>query len=289
MRWPPYEHIFFDCDSTLTAVEGIDILAEMVGKKWRVEVLTNAAMDGKLDLADVYAKRLQAIKPTAEQIRDIRRIYKRHVVEDAREVIAALHALGHQVYIISGGLAEPVAEFGVHLGVPRDHIRAVHVDYNQLTGRWWETTPTETDSIESGRYLDYEEGALTISDGKAHIVRELLGEQHGRTILIGDGSSDLLAGKAVDLFVGYGGVVERQRVRREAPVFMHTPSLSPLLLLAAGPAAGRLLQNTPHARTFEKGYQLIQTGALSFNHDKLESKFFQAISATYQTVHSGAD
>jgi phosphoserine phosphatase len=292
MRWPPYEHIFFDCDSTLTAVEGIDILAEMAGKKWRVEVLTHAAMDGKLDLADVYAKRLQAIKPTREQIREIRRIYKRHIVEDAREVIAALQALGHQVYIISGGLAEPVAEFGVHLGVPRSHIRAVHVDYNQLTGRWWEKRPSDVDAPESGCYLDYEEGALTVSDGKAQIVQELLAEQHGepelaygRSLLIGDGSSDLLAGKGVSLFVGYGGVVERPRVRREAPVYLHSSSLAPLLILAAGPAVGRRLQNTPYFSTFAKGYQLIQTGALSFNHDKLESKFFQAIHATYQTVH----
>lgn len=296
MRWPPYQHVFFDCDSTLTAVEGIDILAEMAGKKWRVEVLTNAAMDGKLDLADVYAKRLQAIRPTQEQIMEIRRIYKRHIVEDAREVIAALQALGHQVYIISGGLAEPVAEFGVHLGVPRSHIRAVHVDYNRLAGRWWEAPPPDADAPPPGSYLDYEEGALTISDGKAQIVRELLAEHHvepeaghGRSLLIGDGVSDLLAGTAVDLFVGYGGVVERARVRQEAPAFLHTPSLAPLLLLAAGPSVGRRLHDTPHYAIFEKGYQLIQSGALSFNHDKFKSKFFQAIHATYQTVHSGTN
>ena len=40
MRWPPFEHIFFDCDSTLTAVEGIDVLAETMGKRLRVETLT---------------------------------------------------------------------------------------------------------------------------------------------------------------------------------------------------------------------------------------------------------
>ncbi len=289
MRWPPYEHVFFDCDSTLTAVEGIDILAETVGKKWRVEVLTNAAMDGKLDLEDVYAKRLQAIKPTREQIREVKRIYKRRVVEDAREVITALQTLGHQVYIISGGLAEPVAEFGVHLGVPREHIRAVHVDYDKLAGRWWEEVRLETDKPAPERYLDYEEGALTISDGKAQIVRDLLGEQPGRTLLIGDGTSDLLASKAVDVFVGFGGVVERQRVRSEAPVFLHSPSLAPLLVLAAGPAAGRLLQTSPHHDIFDKGFQLIQTGALSFNNDRLKSKFFQALRTAHQTIYPRSD
>lgn len=288
MRWPPYEHVFFDCDSTLTAVEGIDILAEAVGKRWRVEVLTNAAMDGRLGLEEVYARRLQAIKPTRDQIREIRRIYKRHIVEDARQVIAALQLLGHQVYIISGGLAEPVAEFGVHLGVPRTHIRAVHVDYNKLTGRWWEEMRLEIEKPAAAHYLGYDEGALTISDGKAQIIRELLGERHGRTLLIGDGSSDLLAGSAVDLFIGFGGVVSRPHVRDNAPLFLHSPSLSPLLALAAGPAARRRLQNTPHFSTFDKGIQLIQTGALSFNDERLKTKLFQAIHAAYQTVHTGA-
>ena len=73
MRWPHYEHVFFDCDSTLTGVEGIDILAESAGKQWRVEVLTQAAMDGELDLEEVYGRRLQTVKPTRRQIRDIRR------------------------------------------------------------------------------------------------------------------------------------------------------------------------------------------------------------------------
>ncbi|HIP72894.1 MAG TPA: HAD family hydrolase, partial [Anaerolineae bacterium] len=229
MRWPPYQHVFFDCDSTLTTVEGIDILAETAGKKWRVEVLTNAAMDGKLDLAEIYAKRLRAIRPTQAQIQEIRRVYKRNIVEDAKETIAALQYLGHQVYIISGGLAEPVEEFGLYLGVPCDHIRAVHVDYDHLAGRWWEYNS----AAEPGQYRDYEAGALTISDGKAQIVRELLGQQHGRSLLVGDGSSDLLAGQAVDLFVGFGGVVTRQQVLAEAPAFIHSRSIAPILALAA--------------------------------------------------------
>ncbi len=283
MRWPPYKHIFFDCDSTLSTVEGIDILAETAGKKWRVEVLTNAAMDGKLDLEDVYAKRLQAVNPTREQIREIRRVYKRNVVEDAQEVIATLHDLGHHVYIISGGLAEPVEEFGLFLGVPKERIRAVNIGYNYLSGRWWE------ENLNGGgeeRYLDYEEGALTVSDGKAHIVKELLGQQNGRSLLIGDGSSDLLAGTAVDLFVGYGGVVARQHVVDNAPVFIHTPSIAPILPLAAGPAAIRQTRNTTDEHLFRKAIELIKTGAINFNDERIKSKFTSAFNATYQTLYS---
>ena len=278
MRWPHYEHIFFDCDSTLTTVEGIDILAESAGKKWRVEVLTKAAMDGDLDLEEVYAKRLQAVKPTRKQILDIRRSYKKNIVEDAYQLIAALQFLGHNVYIISGGLAEPVKEFGVFLGVPEENIRAVGVTYNELSGKWWIGGDVQ--------YMAYKEGALTVSDGKAEIVRELIGQNNGRSLLIGDGTSDLLAGRAVDLFVGYGGVEKRQRVLEAASVYLHTASLAPLLALAAGPAILRRLQGTAYQALGEKAFSQIQTGALTFQDERLKSKFDQAVNATYKTIHS---
>lgn len=285
MRWPPYKHIFFDCDSTLTTVEGIDILADMVGKKWRVEVLTNAAMDGKLDLEEVYAKRLHAVRPTRAQIREIRRVYKRNTVEDAKAVIAALHFLGHHVYIISGGLEEPVREFGLYLGVPAERIRAVHVDYNRLAGSWWQNDGFAA----SERYLDFEEGALTVSNGKAQIVQELLGSQHGRSLLIGDGISDLLAGQTVNLFVGFGGVITRSRVLSEAPAFIHSASLAPLLAIAAGPAALRQVTGTEHEAVFQKAYNQIAQGVISFNNERLKEKFKQANQAAYQTLHSRTD
>ena len=281
MRWPHYKHVFFDCDSTLTTVEGIDILAETVGKKWRVEVLTKAAMDGQLDLEDVYGKRLQAVSATRAQIRNIRRIYKQNIVEDAREVIAALQALEHNVYIISGGLAEPVAEFGIFLGVPRTQIRAVQVDYNQLEGDWWQRI-TEDQEAGSARYLTFIEGDLTATNGKANVVKELLGEQSGRSLLIGDGNSDLRAGSAVDLFVGFGGVVSRPHVLEQAPAFIHTSSLAPLLVLAAGPAAYRLVKNTPHEAVFARGIDMIQSGALTFTNGRLQNKFHSALAKVIQ-------
>jgi len=272
MRWPHYEHVFFDCDSTLTAVEGIDVLAETTGKQAEIEHLTNLAMDGELDLEDIYAQRLQAINPTHAQIQQIRSVYKRHAVEDAAAVIAALQEMGHKIYIISGGLAEPVEEFGVYLGVPRERIRAVGVQYNKLSGSWWQSrNPGE-------QYLAYQKGALTVSDGKAQIVKELLGQQHGRSLLIGDGNSDLLAGTAVDLFVGYGGVISRQRVLAEAPVFIHSRSLTPLLPLATGPAALKRLNNQTLA---QKAVTLIRTGQLTFKNEQLEQKFREACETIY--------
>jgi len=276
MRWPPYEHIFFDCDSTLTTIEGIDILAQSAGKGWRVEVLTQAAMDGQLDLEDVYAKRLQAVKPTQGQIRDIRRAYKRSVVEDVVPLIAALRAEGKQVYIISGGLLEPVREFGVFLGVQKENICAVEVTYNELSGHWWEG--------EDAKYLDYEIGDLTISDGKAAIVESFLAGKNGRSLLIGDGYSDLLAGRAVDLFVGFGGAIPRPKVQEKAPINIMSSSLAPLWALAAGPAAIQRLKGSEFAGLGEKARMLIENGAITFNDKQLETKFSRAFEAAFSQI-----
>lgn len=279
MRWPPFKHVFFDCDSTLTAVEGIDALAEASGKSWRVGVLTEAAMSGEVNLEEVYAKRLRTLKPTKGQIQAIRRVYKENVVPGAVELIGALQTLDHEVYIISGGLAEPVHEFGRFLGVPRDHIRAVGIEYDRLSGDWWYHQDEQPNVSE--RYLSYEKAPLSVSDGKSQIVSQLLAAKSGRSLLIGDGVSDLLAGPAVDLFVGFGGVVSRQRVHEQAPVFINCPSLAPLLALAAGPASLRKLTDSIHRSLSEEAVNYIEHGAIEFNDEQLGRRFEQAWRAAY--------
>lgn len=278
MRWPSYQHVFFDCDSTLSAIEGIDVLAERRGRKADIEALTDAAMNGDVDLADVYARRLEMVQPTRGDVNAIRQAYKRHVVADAAAIIAALQALGHTVYIVSGGLLEPVREFGIYLGVPRENIRAVGVEYNQLSGHWWQRSEDAPFAVE---YMTYQAGPLTVSDGKAQIVRELINGSSGRALLIGDGTSDMHASRVLDLFVGYGGVIARPIIEAEAPVFLRTPSLAPLLALAAGPAMMATLHETAHEAVARQAESLILKGALTFNDEQLEQKFNRAYQAVY--------
>ena len=249
--WRSYELIFFDCDSTLSTIEGIDELARLKGKADRVGLLTNKAMDGELELAEVYGKRLKAIRPTRSQLRAVEERYWETLVEDAPEVIAALRFLGKRVYIISGGLIDAVRGFGRRLGVPPAHIRAVELEYNELSGDWWRYH--EPGAQQAKTYLDYDDGPLTVSDGKARVVEELAGAQPGRRMMVGDGASDLAAGGAVDLFVGYGGVVAREQVRAEADLFLQADSLAAVLALAGGGAGWRAVQGSQHQTLYKKG------------------------------------
>ncbi len=258
--WRSYDLIFFDCDSTLSAIEGIDELARLKGKAGRVGLLTNKAMDGELDLAEVYGKRLKAIRPTRSQLKAVEQRYWEALVEDAPEVIAALHFLGKSVFIISGGLIDAVRGFGRRLGLAPAQIRAVELEYNELSGDWWRYH--EPGAQQAKTYLDYDEGPLTVSDGKARVIQELAGAQPGRRMMIGDGASDLAARGAVDLFVGYGGVIAREQVRAQAEFFLRAESLAAVLPLACGRRGWLAVQGSEHETLYKKGIQQALDGDL---------------------------
>jgi phosphoserine phosphatase len=276
-RWPSFDLIFFDCDSTLSAIEGIDELARFKGKELRVGVLTEKAMNGDLDLSEVYGKRLQAIRPTRGQLKAIEERYWETIVPDAEAVIAALHYLGKQVFIVSGGLAEPVRGFGRRLGVPPENVRAVELEYNELSGDWWRYYQPETRHRQT--YLDYNEGPLTVSSGKPAIIEALAGDKHGRRLMVGDGASDLATRSIVDLFVGFGGVVAREKVKNEADVFVSVNSLAPILPLAAGASGYARLIGTPHQAVFDKGLSLTRSG-MSIKNETMSNAFYRAFPNT---------
>jgi len=287
MRWPPFRNVFFDCDSTLTTVEGIDVLAEAVGKGWRVATLTRAAMDGQLDLEDIYARRLRTIHATRAQIKELGRRYKKNVVEDARGVIGALHHLGHNVHIVSGGLEEPVRDFASWLGVPGSHVHAVPIEYDQLSGDWW--LANEHGLNPSAKILDYEQSPLTVSDGKAKIIAQALVNSRGRSLLIGDGVSDLLAATAVDLFAGFGGVEARLRVELEAPLFTRSSSLAPLLLVAAGPHFVASLQGTEFESTAARAFASMSATPIRFNDERRRKRFEASVERARSAFHPRSD
>ncbi|MBL8119763.1 MAG: HAD-IB family phosphatase [Anaerolineae bacterium] len=273
-RWTSFDLIFFDCDSTLSSIEGIDELARFKGKEWRVGVLTEKAMNGDLDLSEVYGKRLQAIRPTRGELKAIEERYWETLVPDAEAVITALRLLGKQIFIVSGGLAEPVRGFGKRLGVPAENIRAVELEYNELSGDWWRYYQPATQHRQT--YLDYDEGPLTVSSGKPAIIHALAEGKHGRRLMIGDGASDLATQPIVDLFVGFGGVVTREKVVSGAGAFIYEISLAPILPIAAGPSARARLAGTPYQSIFDRGLDLVRSARLTFKNPDMDLAFKKA-------------
>src|SRR5690606_4012470 len=125
---PAYATVVFDCDSTLSDIEGIDVLA--ADHREAVARLTDAAMQGELPLEEVYGRRLALVRPDRARIEALAREYVDRLVPDAREVVAALLANGVEVRVVSGGLLPAVRAVARELGIADEMVAAVDLRFD---------------------------------------------------------------------------------------------------------------------------------------------------------------
>jgi phosphoserine phosphatase len=260
----PARLIFFDCDSTLTSIEGIDELARLKGQFDHIADLTRRAMDGEIKLEDVFAARLDLLRPTRADLRHIAQVYRETIVPDAKETIDALHFAGCQVYIVSGGLLPAVQDFARSIGLLRSHVRAVPIEFDQLSGQWWHYHRNRYRGNPDERYLDFADTPLTETQGKRHIIADISGHEK-RTMLIGDGITDLEARDAVKWFVGFGGVARRDRVAAEADIFIEAHGLASIVPLALASEQIEKLIGTEHEAVLQRGLSDIEQGLVILN------------------------
>ncbi len=211
-----FRTVIFDCDSTLSRIEGVEALAS----EYRSEVaaLTEAAMSGTVPLEQVYGRRLDLIQPTPADLERVGRQYVAERVPGVENTIAKLRREGVAVRVISGGLRQAVLVLTRFLGLPDQDVAAVEVRFDA-----------------AGRYQGYDEDSpLARAGGKEEVLRTWGRDTPGPTMLVGDGATDLEAKDAVDLFVAYTGVVSRPAVVAGADVVLDELSLEPVVGLALG-------------------------------------------------------
>ena len=207
-----FEIVCFDCDSTLSAIEGIDELARRVGLGEQMAALTHAAMNGEVPLQAVYAQRLDAIRPDRAAIAWVADLYIAQLVDGAREAVSQLQEQGAKVHIISGGLRQAILPLAQFLGIPAEQVHAVDVYFNT-----------------NGSYQDFDRTALLAqTGGKAKVCRQLNPKQH-TLAMIGDGQTDLEAQQAGAVVIGFGGVVARPAVQAQADYFVSDARLDGVL------------------------------------------------------------
>ena len=229
--------VIFDCDSTLSAIEGIEELAH--AHRTEIARLTEAAMRGEIPLEDVYGRRLELVRPTRDQVAALGERYVRTMVTDARETIAALLAENIEVRVISGGIRQAVVTLALALGLPERVVAAVEVHFD-----------------ENGDYAGFDASSpLARSGGKRTILERWLPELPRPVMLVGDGATDLEARPPADTFVAFAGVVERPVVIDAADEVVRTPSLAPVVVLALGGVAPR---DARAREVFELGKALMR-------------------------------
>lgn len=197
--------LIFDCDSTLSAIEGVDELARVRGPKLfaEVEAMTNAAMDGKIPVESVFGQRLEVIRPSKEDVAAAGQRYIDEIEPTVEALLPKLRDAGWTPVILSGGFRQAIAPLATHLGIKL--IEAVDLVFDA-----------------EGNYLDFDrEYPTTRSGGKPEVIAALRQElSPARIVMVGDGVSDLETQSMVDLFVGFGGYVKRAKVQAEATQFI---------------------------------------------------------------------
>jgi len=204
-----------DCDSTLSSIEGVDELAALRGPEIEKAVvdLTNQAMDGEIALDQVFGKRLELIQPTADLSEQIGQKYIETLLPGVEESFQNLSKQGWRIVIISGGFQQLILPLAEKLNI--SEVYAVPLQFN-----------------DDGTYAGFDSQAPTARNGgKPELVSELKDKwQPEQVVMLGDGVSDLETKPVVDLFVGFGGIVRRDKVAENADAFItEYCELEPLL------------------------------------------------------------
>ena len=201
--------VCFDVDSTVIDEEGIDVLADFLGKGKAVAELTAAAMEGGMKFEDALKARLDLLEPSRKEILDCLEKHPLVLSPGIENLVKTLHSKNVDVFLVSGGfriMIEPLADI---LNIPSDtHIYANTIFF-------------EEDS--EGTYAGFCSNEPTSQDmGKPKAVGLIQKDYpaYETIVMVGDGATDAQAKPPAKAFIGFGGVVERQSVKERADWFV---------------------------------------------------------------------
>ena len=233
-----FKNVVFDCDSTLTYVEGADELAKLKGLGREVSKITHQGMNGEITFAQSLYQRLSLLRPSKKDIEHIYQLYRENLVEDVEELVEALRFLKKEVFIITGGYQLAVERLGKFLRIGKSNIFGVRLKFGK-----------------NEDFVGVQKGHLTANGGKAKMVSKI--SKTGPTVLVGDGVTDLEAKESVDLFVGFGGVIERDVVKRNSEVYVKARSLAFILPLVCNREESIKIKKSKFKNLYLKGYNTL--------------------------------
>jgi phosphoserine phosphatase len=197
--------ICFDVDSTVITEEGIDVLATSLGVGDAVSKLTASAMGGTTLFQNALKARLDLIKPSIENLENIQKEHPLQFTPRLEELIEILHKKGKNIYLVSGGFRQMINPIALQLGISVSNIYANNLFFT-----------------EDGEYNGFDTNEPTSKDGgKAKVIQELIDKYDYKcVIMIGDGATDMQARPPAKAFIGYGGIIEREKVKNGADWFI---------------------------------------------------------------------
>lgn len=124
-----------DMDSTMITVECIDELADFVGLKKEVSIITDRAMNGELDFKEALIERVALLKDLNEAV--LEKAYNERVqfMPGGKELVATMRANGATCWLVSGGFTYFTNRVRDALGFHHDQANRLALKDGKLTGK----------------------------------------------------------------------------------------------------------------------------------------------------------
>lgn len=200
--------VVLDVDSTMIEQEVIELLADRVGLRSQVKIITDKAMAGEIDFRESLLKRVGLLEGlSADVFQDL--LAEITISNGVPELIDAVHNSGGLIGAISGGFSQVLEPLAKTLGL--DFYKANHLEVKSgvLTGKV------------SGEIIDAEMKAQTL----LHWASQF-GFDVADTVAIGDGANDIQMLDVCGFAVGYR---PKEVLRAHAEMIIEGNSLEPLI------------------------------------------------------------
>lgn len=208
------QFFIIDFDSTVIAEEGLDALAavalanhpEKEGILDQIRTLTKQGMEGKISFTESLAKRISLLTADKTHIEKTVRRLKKKITPSVIRNKTFFKKNNERIYIISGGFKEIVVPVAKILGIAETHVFANTFTFD----RGEKITGIDT------------KNPLSRDKGKEKVMKSL--SLDGEVIVIGDGITDLAAGKSLPqaTFVAFTENVIREHVVAKADSVVKT-------------------------------------------------------------------
>jgi len=198
----------FDFDSTLMDGETIDFLAEPLGLKEKVAIITDRAMRGELDFFESLTTRVGLLEGlSVETVDTICRNLP--FMPGAKETIDELKSFGYKVVVFSGGFRNATSYAKEILGFDADFSNVLHSKDGVLTGM-----------VGGDMMFDFSKGDML------QRLQALLGVTSKDTIVVGDGANDRSMFAYADTRIAF---CAKDILKKEANVIVDTKDLTQIL------------------------------------------------------------
>jgi phosphoserine phosphatase len=174
-----------DMDSTIVESETLDELADAAGIKEKIALITQAAMEGKLDFASALKERVSLLKGLPEKaLQDT--LDKTRLNPGARMLVMTMVRHGGRSVLVSGGFTFFTGAVARRTGFDHHHGNTLEIENGKLTGKVKDPILDKYSKVDFlKRYAND------------------MGIKEKEVLAIGDGANDIPMLKMAGLGIGY--------------------------------------------------------------------------------------